>query len=334
MVEVSASADLSPMMWGKSAYSYPGKFLGSGNRCGHDPARFSAERLALPETKSGHRLSILQKLIDRVQGYFLDPASIPLLAYREDKKKHDGSYRQNRSEAREAHGLVASTIIADLDLKSLRVGNYAPNGEFRCTSFDELARRCGLTKPAAIATDKPVANSRFWRCVAQLKRAGMFEVFEQYEETPDGKRGRPAIKVVSEKFLRVLGGITKDAMGAARKKATKAVAKFIAGAVVGGIQSKDEQDELSAQVRSQRTRKTLFPKPVIKNLSPGVSSPVGVLEPDNSLLLESWKAHSEQVYAAMAEALGRRPTLAESRTRYAEFGGLTTEEWSARRRRL
>jgi hypothetical protein len=320
-------------MWGKCAYSFPGKFLGSGNRCGHDPHRLAAERLALPETKSGFRIKLLTQLIEKVQAYFANPASLPLLAYREGKTNQDGSPRQNRSEAREGHALVMTTIIADLDLKSLRVGNYAPNGEFRPTPFDELARRCGMTKPSKDpAQPKPVASSRFWRHVSQLKRAGAFTVHEQYEETPDGKRGRPAIKVVSEKFLQVLGGITKAAMARARKKSSDDIAEYIGGAVAAGILPKAEHDKLSSEVRSKRVKDQLFPKPAVKNLGKAVAA--ANLAPSDDLLLDSWKAHAEQVNARIAEALGRRPSLVEGRALFADYGGISEPEWSARRRRI
>lgn len=316
------------MMWGKKPYPYAGEFLGTGNRCGHDPQRLADERLSLPVTHNGHWPQVITRLMDKVQSYFAEPESLPLLTYMSGKKNRDGSFRQNRSEARETHALITTAILSRLDLKSLRVGTYKPNGEFVPVSFDELAALCSLTKPSKDSNDsRPVASSRFWRGVAQLKRAGAMEVFEQYDETPDGLRGRPAIKTVSEKFLRVLGGLTKDAISRARKAASRRVAKFVGTATASGIQSRAERDKLSGEIRSKRTRDELFPKPAIKNKQPN-----GHVEPHPGLLIDSYQMHGEAVYARIAEALGRRPTGAEARRLFAEHGGLTLAAWEARRR--
>ncbi|WP_122423325.1 hypothetical protein, partial [Pseudomonas viridiflava] len=328
MVDVSAIAEHPPIMWGKTPYPYAGEFWGTGNRCGHDPQRLADERLSLPVTHNGHWPQAITRLMKKVQAYFAEPESLPLLAYMSGKRNRDGSFRQNRSEARETHALITTAILARLDLKSLRVGTYKPNGEFVPTSFDELAALCGLTKPSKDPADpRPVASSRFWRGVAQIKRAGALEVFEQYDETPDGLRGRPAIKTVSEKFLRVLGGLTKNAMGKARQAASRRVAKYVGNATQSGIQSTAEREKLSRDVRSKRTRDELFPKPAVKNKQPN-----STIEPDADLVLDAYKAHSEAVYARIRDALGRRPTMAEARRLFAEHGGLSPEAWEARRR--
>lgn len=328
MTDVMADAGPQTLSWGRGAYKYPGLFLGSGNRCGHDPQRFAADRLALPEVAGGHRLQIITRLLKKLEGYFSDAASVPLLAYRDDKKNLDGSPRQNRSEDREAQILILKAIIAALDFKSLRVGTYAVNGDFKNLPFEEIARRCGLTRPSKDpAQPLPVPSSRFWRGVGRLKRAGVLDIYEQYEETPDGKRGRPAIKTVSEKFLRVLGSLTKNAMKTVRNKVSRKVDEFLGRAVQGGVQSRQEAEQLSGEIRSQRVHKQLSPKAVVKN-----QFPKEVVR-DNSAdsLQADYTAYTQYVYAQIAAELGRPLRGAGGIRLFTQHGGLSPEEWGRRR---
>lgn len=334
MSDIMTDAGPQTLTWGRTIYPYPGLNLGSGNRCGHDPQRLAADRLALPEVSGGHRLQIITKLLKRAEAYFADPESCKLLAHLSGKKNRDGSPRQNRSEGREAQALVLSAIIAATDFKSLRVGTYTARGEFCNVQFDEIARRCGLTRlqkdPQDPSKTEFVASSRFWRAVAWLKRAGVIEVYEQYEETTEGKRGRPAIKTVSEKFLRLLGGLTRAAMKSIRNKASQKVSKYLTSAVNSGVQSQDEVDQLESEVRSARTHKELFPKPAMKNQFPKA------VDRDNGS--ESLKADYElfvaQVYRDMADALGRQPRGMEGTKLFAQHGGLQFPEWARRRLKL
>lgn len=319
-------------MWGNRKYKYDGKHLGTGNRCGHSPDKLALSRLSLPQTKSGFRVRVLDKLISRVQAYFADPASVPLLAYLGGKTNSDGSPRQNRSESREAEILILCAIFAALDLKSLRVGTYTLRGEFKNLSFDELARRCGLTRERANPKDpldtEQVACSRFWRGVAKLKKAGVIEVFEQYEETEDGMRGRPAIKTVSQKFLRVLGGFTKAAMKSARTKASQKVASYLNGAALVGVLSKDEEDQLAHDIRSERARKQIRTAPVRKNQFPGN------VAPDNSTesLKNDYDAYVSAFMAKVEAELGSKIRgVAETQRLFFKHGGLSVAEWRRRR---
>lgn len=323
--------DAPAVMWGRRQYRYAGKHLGTGNRCGHDPQRLATERLVLPEVRGGHRLQIINKLIKSAERYFADPASVPLLAYLSGKKNRDGTPRQNRSECRETESLIMAGIIAALDFKSLRVGTYTQRGEFRNVSFDEIARRVGLTRikkdPENPDKAELVASSRFWRGVANLKRAGAIEVYEQYEETPEGRRGRPAIKTVSEKFLRRLGGLTKAAMKSARNKASQKVANYLLGAMKSGVQSQEEANKLDDELRSARMNKVFFPAPARKN-----QFPKEVVR-DNSAdsMPDDYKAYVQQVYAQIAETIGRPLRGPEGMRLFAKHGGLSPDEWGRRR---
>lgn len=323
--------DTSAIMWGRTPYPYPGQNLGTGNRCGHDPQRLASDRLNLPSVTNDHRLKIVTDLIEKAKEYFFNPASVPLLAYVSDKKNLDGSPRQNRSETREAQSLVWSAIVCVLDYSSLRVGQPKKNGTFRNYTFDEIARMCGLTEPCADPSGLPIACSRFRRAVEVFKKAGAIEVFEQYEDTPDGMRGRPAIKTVSEKFLMSMGRISKLSMKRVRDKATKALRNWRNGAIQSGIQTDDEYKQVTAQVRSTQAKKEIFPKPAIKNRKPKE------LVPDNSheAVDADWAAYVDMMKAQVLAQNGGVPVtgIRAYGDAYAKAGGLTQGEWLARRMR-
>lgn len=330
MTEALAVDGPAPLTWGRTLYPYPGEYLGTGNRCGHDPARLATDRLSLPEVKNGHRVRVIDRLIKRAQEYFADPASVPLLTYLDKKKNRDGSYRQNRSEGREAQSLVMSAIFAAIDLKSLRVGNYTQRGDFYNLSFFEIASRCSMLVPSKDPENPLMICSRFWRAVKWLKRAKVIEVYEQYEETPDGKRGRPAIKTVSEKFIRALGGFTKAALKNARDKSSRKVAKYRAGATLAGVQGVEEAQKLADEIRSEQTHKALFPKPAAKNQFPKQ------VERDNSAdsVVGDYTAYVTAMYAEIAEKIGRPLRGLEGAKLFTQHGGLTEQQWLRRRMNL
>lgn len=330
MTEALAVDGPAPLTWGRTLYPYPGEYLGTGNRCGHDPARLATDRLSLPEVKNGHRVRVIDRLIKRAQEYFADPASVPLLTYLDKKKNRDGSYRQNRSEGREAQSLVMSAIFAAIDLKSLRVGNYTPRGDFYNLSFFEIASRCSMLVPSKDPENPLMICSRFWRAVKWLKRARVIEVYEQYEETPDGKRGRPAIKTVSEKFIRALGGFTKAALKNARDKSSRKVAKYRAGATLAGVQGVEEAQKLADEIRSEQTHKALFPKPAAKNQFPKQ------VERDNSAdsVVGDYTAYVTAMYAEIAKKIGRPLRGLEGSKLFTQHGGLTEQQWLRRRMNL
>lgn len=331
-VATAIGPDDSPVfMWGRREYQYAGKYLGTGNRCGHDPQRLAADRLALPPVAGGHRLKVIDSLIEKAHAYFADPASMPLLAYLGGKTNRDGTPRQNRSEGREAHSLILSAILCQTDLASLRVGRPLLGGGFRNASFDEIARTCGLTEPSEDPNLPPVASSRFRRGVEWLKRAGAIEVFEQYEETPDGKRGRPAIKTVSQNFLMVLGRISKLAMKRYRDKAYKRAQQWRNSAVQSGVQVDDEYNEATWQIESARVQKEMFPKPKIKNQMPRTVRAVT----GQQALSDEWASYQDMIKAQiMQQHDGVLPRSKAYTDAYRKAGGLQYSDWLSRRERL
>ncbi|MEQ5769992.1 hypothetical protein NFH98_20690, partial [Halomonas sp. H33-56] len=192
-------------MWGRTPYKHPGNWLGTGNRCGHNPERGEFDRYAIPETRRLPRVQ--QQLLEGARDYYHAPGILPTLSNLSGKANADGSPRQNRSEGRAAESLVLSAIINHLDFASLRVGTPKPDGTFVSRSCGELARVAGLLAPNS-DPDHPEPSQRFWRAFRRLKIAGAFTVHKQYEERPDGsKRARPAIKAVSMQFLVCLGKV-------------------------------------------------------------------------------------------------------------------------------
>lgn len=316
--------DVPALKWGKVAYKYHGMHLGSGNRCGHNPAQLATGLLKLPEVKGGYRPALIEKLKKCADAYFADPASVPLLAYLSGVFNRDGTPRQNRSEGREAQSLILQAAFDAMDLKSLRVGTYTPTGDFNSLSFQDLAHRCGLVReyksPETGETSmKPC--SRFWRGVSWLKKAGAWTVHEQYVETPEGPRAVTAIKHFNAKFLRVLGRITKQGLKNATQKASAKVAKYLATATHAGIQSTETREKLEAELRSERVHKELFPKPAIKN-----QMPKGVAR-DNSdaALVDDYTAYVQAKTKEIVEQHGI--TVAQASRMFAKYGGLSSDNW-------
>ena len=200
------------LRWGRSAYTHPGHFWGTGNRCGHDPAKGEFERYQAPETKR-ELPSVMKKLLEGARDYYKNPGMLPTLSNLNGKANQDGNPRCNRSEARAAESLVLSAIITHTDFASLRVGTPTQDGGFIHRSCGELAKVAGLHDPKHSTDEHPEPSQRFWRAFSRLKIAGAFTVHQQYETLPDGsKRARPAIKAVSFQFLVALGKVGYEAL--------------------------------------------------------------------------------------------------------------------------
>jgi len=331
MIDSAAPADRPPMMWGRSSYKHSGQYLRTGNRCGHDPKKPDLERLALPQPKNGFMLKMQQTLIERAQQYYHAPKTLPLLSNLSRKRNRDGTPRQNRSEGREAQCLVLSAILAMTDYCSLRVGIPQPNGSFKQRSMDEIARACGLVKPVKPTAENPapddVPSKRFWRAIAQLKRAAAIEIFEQYEETPDGKRGRPAIKTVSENFLIALGRLSFAAFKAFRDECSKKLRKWRnqwRTAAPGEFDAakaaeKVRKDQMRLGGSTRKPRKNQTPK-TLPDANP------------HAQLLADHSAHMADVAAKIADhiasngPIGLRERLALEK----KFGLMSWDQWQRR----
>ena len=214
-------------MWGRAHYAHPGKWLGSGNRCGHKPSSPAWHLFKAPETKKPLPYFI-QELIERVRHYYAQPTLLPTLANLSGKvNKLSGKPRQNRSEAREAECLVLEAILSRTDFASLRVGTPLPDGRFIHRTMVEIATIAGMVEDAIDKETKQLVNrptQRFWRAIRRLKIGGAIDIHKQYETLEDGTiRARPGIKTVNMHFLVALGRISYEKLKAFRTHCSKAL---------------------------------------------------------------------------------------------------------------
>lgn len=202
-------------------YPHPGKWLGTGNRCGHRPASPAWHQFSEPKTKRPLP-HFIQTLIDKVRDYYANPSLLPTLANQSGKiNKLSGDPRQNRSEAREAESLVMQAILSRTDFASLKVGTPLSDGRFIHRTMVEIATISGMIDNI---TDLP--TQRFWRAIRRLKIAGAIDIHQQYETLEDGKiRSRPAIKKVNMHFIVALGRISYEKLKAFRTHCSKALRK-------------------------------------------------------------------------------------------------------------
>lgn len=198
-------ARVSPM-WGRSDYPYPGKNLGTGNRCHHDPENPDWDGFDIPDTKK-NTPGTQNKLMKGAQDYYYFPEKLPTLRNLSGSQNKDGTPRSNRSDGRHPETLVLAAILSFTEYASLRVGTPLPNGGFKHRSCGEIAKRAGMIEPGRDES-YPYPNKRFWRAWSRLKLAGAFYVHEQYEEVEPGKkRARNAIKNLNLDFLISLGRV-------------------------------------------------------------------------------------------------------------------------------
>ncbi|MEE1883389.1 hypothetical protein V0R55_24805 [Pseudomonas soli] len=323
-------------MWGRRPYSHPGKNLGTGNRCGHNPEKFAADRLALPKVKTGHLPAVLKTAIKRSFEFFADPDVMARLGYHRNKKRNkDGSYRKVRSEHREALSLVQHAIFSAVDIASLRIGHWRKDGSFRHYSCDELAERVGLTclerDPEDPQNPRKVASSRWWRAIGWLKKAGAIQIFEQYEEKEDGsKRARPAIKCVDEKFLRLLTRYPANKLQVARAKAYARVREFVGKANAFGIQTVQERKQLDKQL--DKTRRSPFQQQFKNQQPPGRDDTAPNAPRSLEYLKGEYDKHCAEVTARMIAGEGRHPGPRHGLL-FPKYGGMTWDAFKQRHAR-
>lgn len=221
---MDAAVNVQPLTWGRAPYAHPGKFWGTGNRCGHKPENGEFERYCAPQNKR-QLPKLLQALVQGAKDYYKSPSLLPTLANLNGKSNADGNPRCNRSEARAAESLVLSAIIERTEFASLRVGTPLPDGGFKHRSCAELAQIAGLLAPES-TPEYPQPSQRFWRAFRRLKVAGAFTVHKQYEQRPDGtKRARPAVKLLNADFLLALGKMGYQAFKTFRDRCSNQLKK-------------------------------------------------------------------------------------------------------------
>lgn len=213
MTDATPMTGRTAFMWGRTPYPYPGKNLGTGNRCGHNPDKPEFHLFSEP-TWFADMPHVIRKLMDAAQAYYDAPLeTLPSLANLNGRRNKSGDPRKNRSEARAAEVLVMRAILNLTEFASLRVGTPKGDGGFIPRSCTELARIAGLLKKKESADEDDEPSPRFWRAFRRLRIAGAYDVHLQYEEKPDGsKRARPAIKRINPNFLIALGAVSVEAL--------------------------------------------------------------------------------------------------------------------------
>lgn len=320
------------LMWGRTPYRYSGKNLGTGNRCGHDPQTLAVSRLNLHQPSGGNWPRLIQASINRIQAYFNDAEALTPLAHLSGKNNQDGTPRQNRSEAREAQALVLSVIFTYLDLKSLRVGYYTNAGVFVSISFLDIARGCGMTCHIKDRENegqrKEVPNSRFWRAIRDLKKAGAITVFEQYEEKDAGKRALTAIKRFSNKFLALIAGWSLKRVDKARSRASGRVGAFLLNAIESGVENVHQRKHLVKEIQSINIKREWFGERTAKNRNPVVG---GARESVEAALKQEYAELEARVLASITEALKRPPVGLEQLRMQSQHGWLKYDDFVRRR---
>ena len=159
--------------------------VGSGNRCGHDPAR---PRWFEPPAHHAPHPRIIDRLEEAVRAYFADPAVLPSL------NAANGSARRQRSERREGCLALLGALVHYLDLVTLRVGIPQADGGFQGLTLEFLAEKAGL------------GLRRAERACRDLVKAGLVEVFPVARKTEDGgHRGLPAVRRLPASLFKVFG---------------------------------------------------------------------------------------------------------------------------------
>lgn len=233
------------LRWGKSPYKHPGRFLGTGNRCGHNPEKGEAERYQAPKSRRLSRTH--QQLLDAAADYYWSPTILPTLSNLNGRAKADGDPRCNRSEGRAAESLVLRAIIQCIDFASMRVGTPKADGNFIPRSCGYLAKLAGLMAPDC-DPDYPQPSQRFVRAWRRLKLAGAFTVHRVAETLPDGRvRARPAIKHVNMDFLVSMARVGYQALKDLRTWASNKLKKA----------KKKHREQFPAETDAEKARRNL-----------------------------------------------------------------------------
>lgn len=169
-----------------------GKYLGSGNRCGHNPKNpnFFSPNIKIPE--------FLQFTVKLFNTSYTDLKLLVNLNYR-------AHGFQIRSERREACIKVFTVMLERMDLVTMRVGFPTENG-FLNYSIKYLTERTGM------------GERRVARAIRDLKNIGFLIISQIRERLSDGSyRSRSAIKKISSSFfdaLNLRGRLEKERLKA------------------------------------------------------------------------------------------------------------------------
>jgi hypothetical protein len=158
-----------------------------GNRCGHDPAHPGFDLDAFLEGRK-RPPAVLVVLMQRLIQFYFDPQIIETL------NKANGSWRQMRSERRQACIWVLWGLLLFCDLASLRVGRPTAEG-FVSYPLRVIANWTGLPM------------RRLERALVDLQAAGLIRVsIQKRQRLPGGAYiGYASVRIVAKELFALFG---------------------------------------------------------------------------------------------------------------------------------
>jgi len=239
-----------------------------GNKCGHEP---KVPRYYDIPKEHKLRPSVIQLAINNIKNFYETPRR-----WLESLRINRESSRQQRSEAREANSGVLQTMLHYLELATMRVGFYKPNGEFWTPSMAWIAKQLGWRTKADEEEDRELIKKkkkpkrrgikRVWRALKRLKEAGYIEVYPRFEEIEfEGEKqykGLPAVRRILPKLFKELK-ISLVKLEAKRREAGKRIKQKlqqVAGKAKEGVTElvKNVVDFSSHNTKSKRKRYNSF----------------------------------------------------------------------------
>lgn len=199
---------------------------GLGNKCGHNknaPARYQHPRLTKRPKLIQQAKYRLYSINDTARGYRSYFKALKNYRFTELK-----TARKTRSESREAFALMCSSIFDHLDLETMALGRWMPNGEFQSFSYDDIYQ----TMREALPEHIDYSERRFWRHIRLLKGSGYLRSRRRRYNTgqvdSDGNpiiREDVSVKFVTRRLLTDLG-FSEDQVKEARSISKKRNAKI------------------------------------------------------------------------------------------------------------
>jgi len=159
----------------------------TGNRCGHSP---DAPRSYLRPVHHNERPSILEEALNKaIECFYHKPKK-----FLQKLWQLHCNLRQQRSERREAIASVLQVVFHYVELETLRVGLFTPDGEFISLDLKYIAKKAGIS----------VIRAK--RAMDDLISAGYVEAIRQREKKEDGTfKGLPSIRTVKPILFGDLG---------------------------------------------------------------------------------------------------------------------------------
>jgi hypothetical protein len=159
----------------------------TGNRCGHVP---ESPRPYLRPVHHNARPSILEEALSKVTECFYHKPK----KYLQKLWQLSVALRQQRSERREAIASVLQVVFHFVELETLRVGFFTPDGEFISLDLKYIAGKAGIS----------VIRAK--RAMDDLISAGYVESTRQRKKNEDGTfSSLPSIRIVKPSLFMDLG---------------------------------------------------------------------------------------------------------------------------------